>query len=98
MREKLAPIVAGFVGEVPSPAAGASLIGLIGLGSLCSRVLLGCIAEAIGSCRSAAICAMVMGIGCKLPTSWTLTPQRVSVSHGPALSGFARNPWELSPG
>jgi hypothetical protein len=41
---------------------GAFLIGLIGLGSLCGRVLPNWIAEAGGSCRSAAICAVVMGV------------------------------------
>jgi MFS family permease len=59
-----------------SADVGTFLIGLIGLGSLCGRVLLGCIAEAGGSCRSAAICAVVMGVALAglalFPDPWEL--------------------------
>lgn len=45
-----------------SAGTGVELIGAIGLGSLCGRILLGCIAQRAGSCRSAAVCAIIMAI------------------------------------
>lgn len=43
-----------------SAATGGYLIGLIGVGSLVGRLLLGIVAEALGSCRTAGLCAVVM--------------------------------------
>jgi hypothetical protein len=56
----------------------AFLIGLIGLGSLCGRVLLNWIAEAGGSCRSAGICAVVMGCRCRAYEQSPVNPTRTT--------------------
>jgi predicted MFS family arabinose efflux permease len=59
-----------------SAATGGYLIGMIGIGSLCGRLLLSFIAEPLGSCRAASLCAvsMAVALGLLLPatTRWEL--------------------------
>ena len=45
-----------------SAATGGYLIGMIGIGSLCGRLLLSFIAQSLGSCRTAALCAVLMAV------------------------------------
>jgi MFS family permease len=45
-----------------SAAAGGYLIGMIGVGSLCGRLLLSFVAQPLGSCRAASLCAFLMAV------------------------------------
>jgi MFS family permease len=45
-----------------SAAAGGYLIGMIGIGSLCGRLLLSFVAQPLGSCRAASLCAVLMAV------------------------------------
>lgn len=56
-----------FAQTIGWPAAtGGYLIALIGVGSLCGRILLGIIAEGLGSCRNAAACSVLMAVSLAL--------------------------------
>ena len=54
-----------------SAATGGYLIGLIGVGSLCGRILLSFIAQSHGSCRAAGLCAVMMAVSLALLSSAT---------------------------
>jgi MFS family permease len=43
-------------------AKGGYLIGMIGIGSLCGRLLLSFVAQSLGSCRAASLCAVLMAV------------------------------------
>jgi MFS family permease len=43
-------------------ATGGYLIGVIGIGSLCARLLVGIVAQSHGSCRTASLCAVLMAV------------------------------------
>jgi len=49
-----------------SAATGGYLIGMIGIGSLCGRLLLSFVAGSLGSCRAAALCAVLIAIAMTL--------------------------------
>ena len=55
---------------------GGYLIGVIGIGSLCGRLLLGIVAQSLGLCRAASLCAVLMAtaLALFLPTTdrWEL--------------------------
>lgn len=59
-----------------SVAIGVYLISLIGLGSLVGRVVIGVVAEQLGSCRTASLCTAMMACAflglIALPQSWEL--------------------------
>ena len=59
-----------------SVAIGVYLISLIGVGSLVGRVVIGIVAEQLGSCRTAALCTAMMACAflglIALPQSWEL--------------------------
>jgi OFA family oxalate/formate antiporter-like MFS transporter len=63
-----------------SVAAGGYLIGMIGIGSLCGRLLLSFAARSLGSCRAASLCAVLMAIAMAL---------LIMVTNGWELSGDA---------
>jgi MFS family permease len=45
-----------------SAATGGYLIGMIGIGSLCGRLLLSFVAQPLGACRAASLCAVLMAV------------------------------------
>lgn len=72
-----------------SVTIGVFLVSLIGLGSIAGRVLIGFIAEKIGSCRTASLCALIMAgsfVGLVvMPLRWELGC--VSVFYGIGYGG-----------
>ncbi len=61
------------------------LIGMIGIGSLCGRLLLGFVAQPLGSCRAASLCALVMAVALAL---LVLTTNRWELEGDAALYGL----------
>jgi predicted MFS family arabinose efflux permease len=69
-----------------SAAMGGYLIGMVGIGSLCGRLLLGFVARPLGSsCRVASVCALVMAVALAL---LLLTAKRWELEGDAALYGL----------
>jgi MFS transporter, OFA family, oxalate/formate antiporter len=67
-------------------AMGGYLIGMVGIGSLCGRLLLGFVAQPLGSsCRVASLCALVMAVALAL---LLLTSNRWELEGDAALYGL----------
>jgi MFS transporter, OFA family, oxalate/formate antiporter len=69
-----------------SAATGGYLIGIVGIGSLCGRLLLGFVAQPLGSsCRAASLCALVIAVSL---TSLLLATNRWELGGDAALYGL----------